>query len=133
MLIRLASSARLSLNSYIVCQSLGDLSPVLPYTRWPTIVTGAVTPRFFVVLKCLFWPYLVHIQLSPSTLVLCQLCVFGGCLSASLFCPLNSGTSERQGMGSRLWYSRVVCHTGFNSLHSLSSVSIRLPFVFLLY
>ena len=57
-------------------------------------------------------------------------CVFGGCLSASLFHPLNSGTSECQGMGSRLRYGRVVCRTGFNSLYGLSSVSFRLPFVF---
>ena len=60
-------------------------------------------------------------------------CVFGGCLLASLFRPLNSGTSERQGMGSRLWYGRVVCHMGFKSLYGLSSVSFRLPFVLLFY
>ena len=115
MLIRLASSAHLSLNSYIVCQSLGDHIPVLPYTRWPMIVTSAVALRFFVILRCLFQHYLVHIQLLPPTLVLCQLCVFCGCLLASLFHPLNSGTSKHRGMGSRLCYGRVVCGTGFNS------------------
>ena len=133
MLICLTSLACLLLSSYIVCQLLGGLSPELPDTRWPTIFTGAVVPRFFVVLKCLFQPYLVHIQSLPSPLVLCQLHVFGGCLLASLFRPLNSGTSEHQGMGSRLQYNRVVCCTVFNSLHGLSSVSFRLPFVLLLH
>ena len=73
--------------------------------------------------------------LSPYPVVAVYLgsmptCVFGGCLLASLFHLLNSGTSEHQGMGSRLWYGRVVCRTGFNSLYGLSSISFRLPFVF---
>ena len=76
--------------------------------------------------------------LSPYPVVAVYLgsmptCVFGGCLSASLFRPSNSGTSEHQSMGSRLQYSRVVCRMGFKLLYGLSSVSFRLPFVLLFY